>query len=163
MQTQWCVARCCEFAKSLSSYIFDDAERKRHRFLMAVRSHKPCELLLAAAPVDLRVQSRMKTVSEGIGNHRAQNLQYRGSGGGGGKGGEGWGGGGWGGRGWGGDGGGGGAGWRWGLSPPRDPLLSCMPPPAYARRGGVLLGRTCVCMCVCVYVCLRVCISRSST
>ena len=64
MQTQWCVARCCEFAKSASSYILDDAERKRHRLLMAVRSHKPCEVLLAAAPVDLRVQSTMITVSE---------------------------------------------------------------------------------------------------
>jgi hypothetical protein len=46
----------------------------------------------------------------------------------------------------------GGRGGRSGLYPPRDPLLSCMPPPAYARRGGVLLGRTCVCMCVCVCV-----------
>jgi hypothetical protein len=86
MQTQWCVARCCEFAKSLSSYILDDAERKRHRLLMAVRSHKPCELLLAAAPVDRRVQSAMITVSKGIANHRAQNMQYHGIGWGGGQG-----------------------------------------------------------------------------
>ena len=65
MQTQWCVARCCEFAKSVSSYILDDAERKRHRLCMAVRSHKPCEVFFfAAAPVDLRVQSTMITVSE---------------------------------------------------------------------------------------------------
>jgi hypothetical protein len=152
MQTQWCVARCCEFAKSLSSYIFDDAERKRHRFLMAVRSHKPCELLLAAAPVDLRVQSRMKTVSEGIGNHRAQNLQYRGSGGGGeGRGGVGWGGMG-GGRGWGGDGGGARGGGGGCPRPVTRSSPACphqlMPAVEECSSG----AGVCVCVCACVYI-----------
>jgi hypothetical protein len=153
MQTQWCVARCCEFAKSLSSYILDDAERKRHRFLMAVRSHKPCELLLAAALVDLRVQSRVKTVSEGIGNHRAQNLQYRGIG---------WGGGG---EGRGGGVGGvvvvvvvvmGGGGARGGGGGCPRPVTRSSPACPHQLMPAVEVcssgARVCVCVCACVYI-----------